>query len=96
MAFSLPLPSHLSLAKWKVKIRDKETREPPHTTIIRGTRSWRIDLRTGRFMDDVPDPKEVSDDLLQWVMSPTNWEMICNAWDRMYPGNPVSADQNED
>jgi hypothetical protein len=54
MAYALPLPAALRQARWKVKIRDKETREPPHVTIIRGTDSWRIDLRTGQFMDAAP------------------------------------------
>jgi len=39
MAFALTLTTALKRARWKVKIRDKETREPPHVTILRGTKA---------------------------------------------------------
>ena len=51
MAFSLPLSPQLTQARWKVKIFDKENREPPHVTIVRGLQKWRVNLRTGAFMD---------------------------------------------
>ena len=96
MAFTLPLSEALRKARWKVKIRDKETREPPHITIIRGTRAWRIDLRSGKFMDADPDPSDVPKDLMDLIADDTTWQQLCDQWDRMYPNNPVSADKDEE
>jgi len=93
MAFSFPLPAALKNARWKVKIRDKETREPPHVTIIRGTEAWRIDLRTGRFMDDDPDPSDVPAKLIELILMPANWLQLCEMWDVMYPNNPVAGQE---
>jgi len=89
MAFSLSLTVALAKARWKVKIRDKETREPPHVTIIRGTLAWRLNLRTGDYMDADPDPVDVPDELLDLIFEATTWKRICDEWDRMYPDNPV-------
>ena len=57
MAYTLPLPTRFK--QWKVKIHDLERVEPPHVHIIRRTESWRLDLRTGRYMDKEPDPADV-------------------------------------
>lgn len=92
MAFSLPLTAALKKARWKVKIRDKETREPPHVTILRGTRAWRIDLRTGEFMDDDPDPSDVPPELIEHIKVESTWQRLCDEWDRMYPDNPVAGE----
>ena len=92
MAFSLPLPRALRKARWKVKIRNKESREPPHVTIIRGARAWRIDLRKGTFMDAEPDPDDVPSELIAYIMAAETWDTICQQWDQMYPNNPVSCD----
>jgi len=73
-----------------VKIREKENREPPHVTILRGTRAWRINLRDGEFMDRTPDPEEVPSDLLEHVKREENWQVLCAEWDRKYPANPVA------
>lgn len=91
MAFSLSLPEALKNARWKVKIRDKETREPPHLTIIRGTLAWRIDLRSGVFMDRHPDPDEVPAELVALIRADEIWEQLRREWDAMYPGNPVDG-----
>jgi hypothetical protein len=96
MAYSLPLTVALRKARWKVKIRDKETREPPHVTIIRGTNAWRIDLRTGEFMDDSPDPSEVAEELIELIRAEATWRQLCDAWDQMYPANPVAGEENEE
>ena len=97
MAFTLPLPNALRRARWKVKIRDKEVREPPHVTIIRGTQAWRIDLRTGQFMDAQPDPSELPVQLMELITEEQTWQRLCNEWDRIYPNNPVSGDtENEE
>ena len=89
MPFDLPVPEWLKQARWKVKIREKETREPPHVTILRGTQAWRIDLRSGEFMDLVPDPAEIPKELLAYIQDETQWTSLCDEWDRKYPANPV-------
>jgi hypothetical protein len=38
----LPLAKSLRQARWKVKIQEKESREPPHVSILRRTDKWRI------------------------------------------------------
>jgi hypothetical protein len=96
MAYSLPLTAALKNARWKVKIRDKETREPPHVTIIRGTDAWRIDLRTGGFMDDSPDPSEVPEELIELIEEEANWQRLCDEWNKMYPNNPISGEETEE
>ncbi|MEX0701922.1 MAG: hypothetical protein WD069_07485 [Planctomycetales bacterium] len=92
MPFDLPLPASWRKAGWKVKIRDKETREPPHVTILRRTRAWRIDLRTGEFMDREPDPAEIPDEIISHIRNEANWALLCNEWDRKYPTNPVHGE----
>ncbi len=96
MAYTLPLTEALKQARWKVKIRDKKTREPPHVTVLRAADAWRIDLRTGAFMDDLPDRSEVPSELIALVRSEANWQRLRAAWDEMYPGNPVSGADNEE
>ncbi len=95
MAFNLRLPDALRKVRWKVKIRDKETREPPHVTIIRGTDAWRINLRSGRFMDAKPDPSDVPSEIIDIITEENTWQQLCDEWDRMYPNNPVSGEDEE-
>jgi hypothetical protein len=90
MSYTLPLPAPLA-RHWTVKIRDRERVEPPHVTLLRGTRAWRLNLRTGAFMDDHPDPREVPKTLLEVVEA--RWAELCAAWDRMYPENPVLSEE---
>lgn len=85
------LPSDLKADRWKLKIRDKEAREPPHVTILRRTDAWRINLRTHGFMDDHPRPDEVPEKLMTFVEE--NWQSICDKWNEKYPGNPVEGDE---
>jgi hypothetical protein len=93
--FELRLPDRLRKAHWKVKIREKESREPPHVTIIRRTDAWRIDLRSGEFMDTKPDPAEVPEELVCLIETPENWQRLCDAWNEKYPANPVEQDDLE-
>ena len=88
MAYSLPLPR--KYRQWKVKIRDRETVEPPHVTFLRRTEAWRLNLRSGEFMDPEPDPDEVPLDLLRFVRE--HWNDLQDAWDDMYPDNPIESD----
>jgi hypothetical protein len=93
MPFSLPLPQQQTKAGWKVKIFDKENREPPHITIIRGTDKWRVNLRTGEFMDRDPPKRKVPDEVIQAIED--NWELLKEAWNRIHPGNPVEGTGDE-
>ena len=94
--FDLPLPTALRKARWKVKIREKESREPPHVTILRGTQAWRINLRTGEFMDRQPDPADVPDEIVDHIKAEENWTLLCDQWDEKYPANPVHEPDDED
>lgn len=87
MPLELKLTAALKRARWKVKIQEKETREHPHVSILRGTDKWRINLRTRQFMDALPKPLAVPEELLAVIER--NWEMICRMWDSKYPANPV-------
>ncbi|MEX2171995.1 MAG: hypothetical protein WD851_21925 [Pirellulales bacterium] len=94
MPIELELPKRLKRNRWKVKIQEKETREPPHVSILRKTKKWRINLRTGEFLDKAPKPSEVPDELLALIRNSETWRWLCEQWDRKYPGNPVAG--NED
>ncbi len=93
MAFRLPLPRRLS-RQWAIKIRDWERVEPPHVTILRRAAAWRLDLRTGEFMDKVPDPDGVPEAVLKVIRA--NWEQLWAAWNEMYPENPVESKEDGD
>ena len=95
MPIELPLPTSLKRARWKVKILEKETVEPPHLSILRRDETWRIDLRTGEFMNDVPEPAKIPKQLLALIRN--NWEWLCDQWDSKYPDNPVlNAEDRQD
>ncbi len=72
MPFELALPYALKRAKWKVKIQDKERLEPPHVSILRATDKWRINLRTGEFIDRIPDPDDVPDQIIDLIRKKDN------------------------
>jgi hypothetical protein len=92
--FELRLPTNLKQAGWKVKIREMESREPPHVTVLRRTNAWRINLRTGEFMDRQPDPGDVPANLLDHIHLEKNWKTLCDEWDRKYPANPVAEHED--
>jgi hypothetical protein len=92
MAFRLSEPRQLEKAGWKIKIRDKERLEEPHLTIIKGTDSWRYSLRSRNFLDEgrwKDFPKVLRETIEK------NWVQLCNAWDAMYPHNPISTQEDE-
>jgi hypothetical protein len=93
MAFQLPLSKRFQ-RQWTVKIRDRERVEPPHVTVLRRTQAWRLDLRTGDFLDREPDPDEVPEALLAAIRR--QWALLCERWDEMYPENPVASEENDD
>lgn len=96
MPFDLMIPAGFRKARWKVKIREKENREPPHVTVMRDTLAWRIDLRTGQFMDRQPDPEDVPAELVAHIKKAGSWRLLCEQWDRKYPSNPVRGESEED
>jgi hypothetical protein len=77
-----------------VKIRDRERVEPPHVTVLRKTQAWRLDLRTGEYLDKEPDPAEVPKAVRKVIDA--NWDTLRAAWDAMYPENPIEADEDEE
>ena len=91
MPVELKLSVLLRRARWKVKIQEKERREPPHVSILRGTNKWRMNLRTGAFMDRRPKPSEVPPALLDLIKA--NWRWLCEQWDAKYPDNPVEGSE---
>ena len=89
MPYELNLPAAFRKAGWKVKIREKESRKAPHVTILWRTRAWRVQLRTGAFLDRRPDPREVPRELLDFVRGEPRWSELQRAWNHMYGDNPV-------
>ena len=87
MAFQLPLPQRLSSRGWKIKIRDKERLEDPHVTVIKGTDTWRWNLRSKSFMDRRPDPNLVDAKIFERLHA--NVGLLVAQWDKMYPKNKV-------
>jgi hypothetical protein len=93
MPFELKLPLSLKRARWKVKIREKETRHPPHVSIMRSTETWRVNLRTGEFIDRSPKPSGVPTELMEFIRDESTWNQLCEQWDAKYPDNPVSSQE---
>ena len=93
MAFSLSLSEPWASRGWKAKIRDRERVEPPHVSILHGARTWRLNLRSGAFMDRDPPPREVPDDVLAEVRG--RMAELRSAWDEMYPENPVTTGEGK-
>jgi hypothetical protein len=93
MPYDLPLPRRLATS-WRVKIYDNERLEPPHVTIVKGRKSWRINLRTMEFMDDEPPPREIHKDLTQVIHE--SWQRLQREWNRIHPNNPVETEQGQD
>lgn len=57
------------------------------------TRSWRLGLRDGEFLDRDPPPDAVPAELVDHVRR--RIATYADAWDRMYPENPVPATESE-
>lgn len=72
-----------------MKIQDKERLEPPHVTILHRTEKWRLNLRTGEFMDREPSSRDVSKSVLEDIRQ--NLSRLQQEWDRLHPTNPVRA-----
>lgn len=72
---------------WKVKIRERERLEPPHASIIKGTKTWRWNLRTKEFMDDDPPERDVPRGLID-KLGEGHSELV-EQWNAKYPRNKV-------
>ena len=89
MASVFDLPAQFHGAQWKLKIRDKERTEPPHVSVLKGSKCWRWGLRERAFLDRKPTPRDVPKELVTYL-GKIHGE-ICAAWDRMCPHNPVNS-----
>jgi hypothetical protein len=63
-------------------------------TILQSAKAWRVDLRTGEFMDEVPAPSEVPDEIIDHIKAEANWKLLCEQWDLKYPSNPVRGQED--
>src|ERR1700730_13597874 len=95
MPHELDLPKRLKARGWKVKIREKERLEPPHVTIMCGKKEWRVGLRDKSFLVP-PGGKwaEIDDGVRK--LTEENCQSLQDAWDRMYPSNPISSQEEDD
>ena len=89
MPFELKLPDAVALGVWKVKIRDRERNEPPHVSIISGTRVWRWGLREQAWLDKEPPGREVPEDVVAFMKA--KLAELISAWDSKHPENPVTS-----
>jgi hypothetical protein len=87
MAELIPLGEPWESRGWRLKIRDREIREPPHATLFGLGRQWRWELRRQQFMDRDPDPRDVPGEVVEALrmLHP----VLVQTWDAMYPANPV-------
>jgi hypothetical protein len=91
MPFALKLPEPWASRGWKAKIRDRERLEPPHVTILHKTSAWRFGLRSEKFLDREPDPRDVPEEVVGAVRS--SLALLRQEWDRMFPENRVSSEK---
>jgi len=92
MPHKLDLPKRLKARGWKVKIRDKERLEPPHVTVMCRKKEWRIGLRDEAYLVP-PGGKwgDIDDEVREIIKK--NWKQLQDAWDRKYPSNPISGQE---
>lgn len=94
MTYALKLPDRLCKQGWKVKIRNLERGEAPHVTILFKTRAWRLGLRDLRFLDVSPNPREVSEAVIDEIL--IHVEVLRREWDVRYPENPIDSTGDDD
>lgn len=93
MPYVLLLVKALSQVGWKVKVYDFERLEPPHVTIYRRGRTWRVGLRDGEFLDRGDRWNQIDDGVRAAIEA--NWQTLVLEWDAMHPDNPVHGDGHE-
>lgn len=95
MPYELELPPRIKQQHWKVKIFDKETLyEEPHVTILFKLKKWRWGLRGKNFLDESPNPSDVSQQVLGAIKA--EYDELCRQWDVRFPKNPVHAPEGDE
>jgi hypothetical protein len=80
MSHCLPLLS--GYEHYKIKIRDKESREEPHVTILYKTeKTWRFGLRSRKFLRG-EDPSKLPPDVKDYVNK--NIDILIGWWNQDY------------
>lgn len=93
MPAQLLLSDKFATQRWKIKIYDNERLEPSHATVIRGHRAWRWNLRSRRFMNRDPDPRDVPGEIRDLLLA--QHADLVRLWDLTHPGNPVATTEDE-
>jgi len=84
----------LKQAGWKVKIHDSERLEPPHVTIYKKMRKWRLSLRDGTFLDKGDKWSQIDEAVKDAIQNQKNWKRLQREWNTIHEDNPVD-DQEE-
>lgn len=85
----LQLIQTLKQAGWKVKIHDSERLEPPHVTIYKKMRKWRLSLRDGTFLDKGDKWSQIDESVKDAILDEGNWLLLRREWNRLHDDNPV-------
>jgi hypothetical protein len=94
MSDPLKFSKRLKTIGWKVKLYGNERLEPPHITLRRGIRKWRIGLRDMQFLESSDSWDDIDPEVIEQLNKAV--ESLREAWDKMYPSNPVSSEKDED
>jgi len=93
MPYVLQLTQTSRQAGWKVKIHDSERLEPPHVTIYRKMRKWRLSLRDGTFLETRDSWSKIDGAVRDAIEN--NWQRLIAEWDAVHPDNPVHGKNDE-
>jgi len=92
MPYVFQLIQALRQAGWKVKIHDFERLEPPHVTIYKKMRKWRLSLREGTFLDRGDNWSQINATLKATILDENNWLLFKQEWNRMHGDNPIEIE----
>ncbi|MBS0267238.1 MAG: hypothetical protein JSS02_35265 [Planctomycetes bacterium] len=88
MPFSLPLTAALRKAGWQVKIYDAEGPDPPHVSIFRRGKKWRVSLLTGEFLYPGGTWREIDVDVRELIRR--EWVTLKIEWNKLHGKlNPI-------
>lgn len=48
------------------------------------------------FMDPTPDLSAIPSGLHEYLNGESIWQRLCDAWDRLYPDNPVVGGEQDE
>lgn len=96
MPYILQLIRSLKQAGWKVKIHDSERLEPPHVTIYRKMRTWRLSLRDKTFLDKGAKWSQVDERVREAIADQENWKLLKTEWNKIHGDNPVEIEEDDD